>query len=216
MHSECIPAGHCLRFLFCAPVYCIDAFSYLKISELFPWYTTLQPAQKTSPCLTKEYLHDIPQHREPLVPSLDICDWEEDLEWEVLTSSSLGKTSNEWSCACGIQLDCSSQGPLASRAGWDRLTPVLHTPPAAPLLPFHVGASQNSQLRKYSKGKYILEDWYKFLSVWRTSWWLLYQCSLSCGRRGGVFVLSPGQQEEVTGSHTARMKCFSWYCVADQ
>lgn len=86
MHSKCILAGHCLSFLFCAPVYCIDAFSYLNISRLFPWYTTLQSAQTSSPCLTEEYLHYVPQHREPLVPSLDICDWGSDLVWEVLTS----------------------------------------------------------------------------------------------------------------------------------
>lgn len=132
----------------------------------------------------------------------------------LVTNHSLGKTSYEGSCACDIQLDSSLEGsfPLSLQAGTGSsllCTLLLVLPYCHSMQVPH----QNRQIRKYSKGKYILEDQYKFLRVWRVSYWFLYQGSLSSGRRGGVFFLSLGQHKEVISSHTefavSRKKCLS-------
>lgn len=157
MHSKCNATGHWLSFLFCVPVYFIGVCSHLKIPELFPWYTTLQFAWKTSACLTKEYLHCYPlaQRASGVFPGYS---------W--LRRGFVARVSNPmWRTTVwekqvmkeGVPVTSSLPPAYRVRSsllpGWDRLAPTLHFSLCAPLLSFCGGILLEQASQKILKRK---------------------------------------------------------------
>lgn len=124
-------------------------FSHLKISELFPWYTTLQFAQKTSPRLTKEYLRCMHQHRASLEPPLHLRAGGGGLVREFLPSCD-ERRSGLWGKVCLWHPACLRSSLLPGR---DRLAPLLHSALRAPSLPLCVAACLEQARPKILKRK---------------------------------------------------------------
>lgn len=145
----------------------LPQFSFLCPSLLYWCVFTSKNIQAvsmihhTSVCTEQRHICTVPQHREPLVPSLDTCDWEGDLVGEVLT---WWQTTDGEKRILREVVPVTSSLSAASRAGTG--TALLCTLPVLPYCHSLCLPHQNSQITRCSKGKYIQ---YKFLRVWRVA-----------------------------------------------